>query len=71
MPLYPDIISTVGRTPLIKLNRVAAAVRIPAATITRRTLVFSAFQKRSTTAIWAPTGTSRSERAEENARHEM
>jgi cysteine synthase A len=24
MPLYPDIISTVGRTPLIKLNRIAA-----------------------------------------------
>jgi cysteine synthase len=24
MPLYPDIISTVGRTPLVKLNRVAA-----------------------------------------------
>src|SRR5208282_4881878 len=26
MPLYPDIISTVGRTPLIKVNRVAAGV---------------------------------------------
>ncbi|MFA7004239.1 MAG: cysteine synthase A, partial [Verrucomicrobiia bacterium] len=26
MPVYPDIISTVGRTPLIKLNRVAAGV---------------------------------------------
>jgi cysteine synthase A len=26
MPLYPDIIGTVGRTPLIKLNRVAAGV---------------------------------------------
>ncbi|MGA2176510.1 MAG: cysteine synthase A [Verrucomicrobiota bacterium] len=26
MPVYPDIISTVGRTPLIKLNRVAADV---------------------------------------------
>jgi cysteine synthase len=26
MPLYPDIISTVGRTPLIKLNRIAAGV---------------------------------------------
>jgi cysteine synthase A len=26
MPLYPDIISTVGRTPLIKINRVAAGV---------------------------------------------
>jgi cysteine synthase A len=26
MPLYSDIISTVGRTPLIKLNRVAAGV---------------------------------------------
>src|ERR1700678_1655522 len=26
MPLYPDIISTVGRTPLIKLNRVTAGV---------------------------------------------
>ena len=24
MPVYPDIISTVGRTPLIKLNRIAA-----------------------------------------------
>ncbi len=24
MPIYPDIISTVGRTPLIKLNRIAA-----------------------------------------------
>ena len=24
MPIYPDVISTVGRTPLIKLNRVAA-----------------------------------------------
>jgi cysteine synthase len=23
MPVYPDIISTVGRTPLIKLNRIA------------------------------------------------
>jgi len=26
MPVYPDIISTVGRTPLIKVNRVAAGV---------------------------------------------
>jgi cysteine synthase A len=26
MPLYPDIISTVGRTPLVKLNRLAADV---------------------------------------------
>jgi cysteine synthase len=26
MPLSPDIISTVGRTPLIKLNRVAAGL---------------------------------------------
>ena len=26
MPVYPDIISTVGRTPLIKLNRIAADV---------------------------------------------
>ena len=26
MPIFPDIISTVGRTPLIKLNRVAAGV---------------------------------------------
>ncbi len=26
MPIYPDISSTVGRTPLIKLNRVAAGV---------------------------------------------
>src|ERR1700678_1464977 len=26
MPLYPDIISTVGRTPLIKLTRVTAGV---------------------------------------------
>ena len=26
MPIYPDIISTVGRTPLIKLNRVTAGV---------------------------------------------
>lgn len=26
MPVYPDIISTVGRTPLIKLNRLAAGV---------------------------------------------
>jgi len=23
MPIYPDVISTVGRTPLIKLNRIA------------------------------------------------
>jgi cysteine synthase len=26
MPLHPDIISTVGRTPLVKLNRVTAGV---------------------------------------------
>ncbi len=26
MPIYPNIISTVGRTPLVKLNRVAAGV---------------------------------------------
>jgi cysteine synthase A len=26
MPVYPDIIATVGRTPLIKLNRIAAGV---------------------------------------------
>ena len=26
MPLYPDIISTVGRTPLVKLNRLAAGL---------------------------------------------
>ncbi len=26
MPLYPNIISTVGRTPLVKLNRIAAGV---------------------------------------------
>jgi len=26
MPIYPDVISTVGRTPLIKLNRVASGV---------------------------------------------
>jgi cysteine synthase A len=26
MPIYPDIISTVGRTPLIKLNRIAQGV---------------------------------------------
>jgi cysteine synthase A len=26
MPVYPDIVSTVGRTPLIKLNRIAAGV---------------------------------------------
>jgi cysteine synthase len=26
MPVYPDVISTVGRTPLIKLNRVTAGV---------------------------------------------
>jgi cysteine synthase len=24
MPVFPDIVSTVGRTPLIKLNRIAA-----------------------------------------------
>jgi len=28
MPIYPDIITTVGRTPLVKLNRIAA--RVPA-----------------------------------------
>src|SRR5271170_6866099 len=27
MPINPDIVSTVGRTPLIKLNRVAAGVK--------------------------------------------
>lgn len=26
MPLYPDIISTVGRTPLIKLNRIGSDI---------------------------------------------
>ena len=26
MPIYSDIISTVGRTPLIKLNRIAEGV---------------------------------------------
>ncbi len=26
MPIYPDVISTVGRTPLIKLNRITAGV---------------------------------------------
>jgi len=27
MPVYPDVISTVGRTPLIKLNRIADGTR--------------------------------------------
>jgi len=26
MPVYPDILSTVGRTPLVKLNRIAQGV---------------------------------------------
>ncbi len=26
MPVYPDVISTVGRTPLIKLNRIAGGI---------------------------------------------
>jgi cysteine synthase A len=31
MPIYPDIIATVGRTPLIKLNRIAAGAQAPIA----------------------------------------
>ncbi|MEJ5237744.1 MAG: pyridoxal-phosphate dependent enzyme, partial [Limisphaera sp.] len=26
MPMYPDIVGTVGRTPLVKLNRITAGL---------------------------------------------